>query len=291
MSAIVNLPITDWQMPVTAELQNQAIRSLEHGDVLAFPELSFAMSEAEQQFLSPSIIGKSKNVSFDINTDKLQGSSVDEEATVLLRHMMHRYAIFSKGLIDHLFPQYQKDLIQSRTSYRPLEVAGRKTSWRKDDTRLHVDSFPATPVQDKRILRVFTNVNPHGKTRSWRVGESFEKVAERFLPRISGPFWGVSSFLHTVGLTKSHRSPYDHYMLQMHDNMKADMDYQANVEYLAHEFPAGSTWMVFTDHVSHAAMAGQYMFEQTFYLPVAAMYDEHQAPQRILERLTEQTLL
>lgn len=50
MSAIVNLPITDWQMPVTAELQNQAIRSLEHGDVLAFPELSFAMSEAEQQF-------------------------------------------------------------------------------------------------------------------------------------------------------------------------------------------------------------------------------------------------
>jgi hypothetical protein len=33
------------------------------------------------------------------------------------------------------------------------------------------------------------------------------------------------------------------------------------------------------------------MFEQTFYLPVTAMHDETQAPQRILERLTEQTLL
>jgi hypothetical protein len=291
MSGIVNLPITDWQTPIAAELQNQAIRSLEQGDVLVFPELSFAMSETEQQFLSPLIIGKSKNVSFDINSDKLQGSSVDAEATVLLQHMMHRYAIFSKGLMDHLFPQYQQDLIQSRTSYRPLEIAGRTTSWRKDDTRLHVDSFPATPVQDKRILRVFTNVNPNGKPRSWRLGEPFEKVAERFLPQISSPFWGVSSFLNAVGLTKSPRSPYDHYMLQMHDNMKADMDYQSHVEYLAHEFPAGSTWIVFTDQVSHAAMAGQYVFEQTFYLPVTAMHDETQAPQRILERLTEQTLL
>lgn len=291
MSAITNLPITDWQQPFAVELQDQAIRSLEQGDVLVFPELSFEMNEAEKQFLSPSIIGKSKNVSFDINTGKLQGSSIDGEATVLLQQMMHRYALFSKGLMDHLFPQYQQDLIQSRTSYRPLEIAGRTTSWRKDDTRLHVDSFPATPVQDKRILRVFTNVNPTGKPRSWRLGEPFEKVAQRFLPQISSPVWGVSGFLNAVGLTKSLRSPYDHYMLQMHDNMKADMDYQANVEYLAHEFPAGSTWIVFTDHVSHAAMAGQYVFEQTFYLPVAAMHDENQAPQRILERMTQKALL
>lgn len=291
MSAITNLPITDWQQPFAEGLQNQAIRSLEHGDVLVFPNLSFEMNETEQQFLSPSIIGKSKNVSFDINSGKLQGSSVDKEATILLQQMMHRYAVFSKGLMDHLFPKYQQDLIQSRTSYRPLEIAGRTTSWRKDDTRLHVDSFPATPVQNKRILRVFTNVNPTGKPRSWRLGEPFEKVAERFLPKISGPSWGVSGFMNAVGLTKSLRSPYDHYMLEMHDSMKADMDYQANVEYLAHEFPAGSTWIVFTDHVSHAAMAGQYVFEQTFYLPVGAMHDEAQAPQRILERMTQQVLL
>lgn len=206
MSAIINLPITDWQQPFAAELQDQAIRALEQGDVLVLPNLSFEMSETESQFLSPSIIGKSKNVSFDINTNKLQGSSVDENATILLQQMMHRYAIFSKGLMDHLFPQYQQDLIQSRTSYRPLEIAGRTTSWRKDDTRLHVDSFPATPVQDKRILRVFTNVNPFGKPRSWRLGESFEKVAQRFLPNIADPVWGARGFLNTVGLTKSFRS-------------------------------------------------------------------------------------
>ena len=291
MSAIVNLPITDWQQPFSAELQDQAIQALEHGDVLVFPHLGFEMSEDEQQFLSPSIIGKSKNVSFDINNGKLQGSSVDENATVLLQQMMRRYAVFSKDLIVHLFPQYQQDLIQSRTSYRPLEVTGRATSWRKDDSRLHVDSFPATPVQDKRILRVFTNVNPVGKPRSWRLGEPFEKVAQRFLPHISGPAWGARGFMNAVGLTKSLRSAYDHYMLRMHDSMKADLEYQATADHLAYEFPAGSTWIVYTDHASHAAMGGQYMFEQTFYLPVSAMHDEQQAPQRILERMTQKTLL
>ena len=30
------------------------------------------------------------------------------------------------------------------TFFRPAEVAGRLTTWRKDDTRLHIDAFPAS---------------------------------------------------------------------------------------------------------------------------------------------------
>jgi hypothetical protein len=51
------------------------------------------------------------------------------------------------------------------------------------------------------------------------------------------------------------------------------------------DFPAGSTWLAFTDQVSHAAMAGQYQLEQTFLLPVAAMIEPDRSPLRILERL------
>ena len=51
------------------------------------------------------------------------------------------------------------------------------------------------------------------------------------------------------------------------------------------DFPAGSTWIAFTDQVSHAATAGQYQFEQTFVLPVEAMREPTQSPLRILERL------
>ena len=49
----------------------------------------------------------------------------------------------------------------ARASGPPRSPAVRRT-WRKDDTRLHVDSFPATPSGGRRILRVFSNVNPDG---------------------------------------------------------------------------------------------------------------------------------
>ena len=94
----------------------------------------------------------------------------------------------------------------------------------------------------------------------------------------------VSSLaLNWLGLTKSRRSAYDHYMLRLHDTMKADLDYQENAVQRQFDFPAVSTWITFTDKVSHAAMGGQYALEQTFYLPVDAMMDPEQSPLRMLE--------
>jgi hypothetical protein len=39
-----------------------------------------------------------------------------------------------------------------------------------------------------------------------------------------------------------------------------------------------------TDVISHAAMGGQVTFEQTFYLPIEAMFEPEQSPLRILEK-------
>jgi len=72
--------------------------------------------------------------------------------------------------------------------------------------------------------------------------------------------------------------------------MKADETYQRDVAQNAFSFPPGSTWIVYTDKVSHAATAGQHLFEQTFYLPVHAMADPAKAPLRILESLAGQPL-
>ena len=49
------------------------------------------------------------------------------------------------------------------------------------------------------------------------------------------------------------------------------------------EFPAGSTWMVYTDQVPHAAMSGKFMTEQTFIIPVEAMVTPERCPLRVLE--------
>ncbi len=79
-------------------------------------------------------------------------------------------------------------------------------------------------------------------------------------------------------------------MLSLHDRAKADATYQRDGILAEILFPARSTWIVFTDLVAHAAIAGQHALEQTFYLPVEAMRDPAAAPLRILEKLTRRRL-
>jgi hypothetical protein len=203
--------------------------------------------------------------------------------------MLKRYAGHAADLLKALCPTYGRHLTPGFTSFRPAEIAGRPTSWRHDDTRLHVDAFPSRPLQGLRILRVFTNVNPQ-TPRMWRVGETFEQVAAKFLPTIRPPLPGSSSLLYLLRVVKGRRTEYDHFMLGIHDRMKANQGYQSQVAQTELAIPPGTTWACFTDSVSHAAMSGQFAFEQTFYLPVNAMKDPERSPLRVLERLTGRTL-
>ena len=57
------------------------------------------------------------------------------------------------------------------------------------------------------------------------------------------------------------------------------------------ELPAHATWIVFTDAVGDAVLAGQHLLEQTFYLPVTAMHDEGKAPLRVLEHMRHHALV
>ena len=290
MTSFFDIDTTNWDASFAQSIQQQALHALEQGEILFFPRLNFPLTAAELPLLSSTMVGHSKNLSFDMASGIVRGG-VETGENGALKTMMARYATQTTALLSTLLPRYRDALLAARTSFRPTEIAGRVTSWRKDDTRLHVDSFPSSPVRDKRILRIFTNVNPHGQPRCWRLGEPFETVATKFLPSLPRPIWGSSALLHLCKITKSRRSAYDHYMLQLHDQMKTDLNYQAQARQIRHDFAPGSTWVVFTDQVSHAATAGQYLLEQTFYLPVSAMMDESKSPLRTLERLTGKTLV
>jgi hypothetical protein len=172
----------------------------------------------------------------------------------------------------------------------PHGAAGRAVSWRKDDTRLHVDAFPSRPNRGERILRVFCNVNPNGEDRVWRVGERFEPMARRLLPRVRTMVPGEALFLAALRVTKRRRSEYDHLMLGLHDAAKADRDYQASSPQREVRFAPGTTWICYSDQVMHAAAAGQFMLEQTTHLPQAALYDAAQSPIAVLARLTGRAL-
>jgi hypothetical protein len=291
MDRLCVLPAESWNTSIVPKTQCEALNKLEDGLVLYFPHLKFAMAAAEARFLSPTVLAQGgKNISYDTAADAVGGTSCIGDDRLALKNLMARYADSAGQFLQQLLPHYTCAIVPGRTSLRPAEIDGRPTSWRKDDTRLHVDSFPSQPTQGRRLLRVFCNVSPNGHPRTWRIGEPFPAVAEHFWKRVRHPIWGERRLLHLCHVTKSLRSQYDHYMLQLHDAMKADVDYQRAAPQITHDFPPGSTWICFTDQVSHAAMAGQHLLEQTFTLPADKQCDPAKAPVSVLERLAGRRL-
>jgi hypothetical protein len=290
MQALLTLPSAGWSGPYPTSVQDQAIHALEQGKVLFLPNLAFALDPHELEFLSPATVRNSKNVSYDPADGSAGGTGVAGIKLQELCALMGRFAASTRMLLNQLLPDYRASIRQARTSLRPVEVDGRKTSWRKDDSRLHVDSFPSMPTHGRRILRVFSNINPHGRPRVWRVGESFENVARRFWPTLKPPGRARDMLMYLLRVTRSLRSPYDSYMLQLHDRMKQDDDYQEHGNQVAQAFPPGSTWIVYTDQVPHAAMSGIHQLEQTFYVPVASLRNQATAPIQVLEGLARRKL-
>ena len=268
----------------------RAMDLIEHGHVLMLPDLAFDTGGAEDVMYAEISDEGVKNVSYNPATGELKGTPLEGERRERLKGVVARYSDWAEALVKALLPAYAASLQRGRTSFRP-RGADHNLSKRKDDRRLHLDAFPSQPVQGRRILRVFRNVNPAGEARHWRVGEPFADHAARFLPhtRPAPPGWGA--LMQALHVTKGRRTPYDALMLQLHDAAKEDDDYQANGPRWEVDFPAGATWMCFTDGVVHAALGGRYAFEQTFYLPVSAMGDPAASPVRTLERMTGRRLV
>jgi hypothetical protein len=289
MSAVVTLDLAGWRPEVSPEAQHAAANALEAGAVLVLPHVNFALHDDERRFLSPAWSdGRAKNISLDGTALKGAIGAAEDRAT--LAAMVARFAADAADLVTALFPRYAPYVKRARTSFRPQPAVGRDVSWRKDDSRLHVDAFPSRPTHGERILRVFTNINPVDD-RVWRVGEPFEAMAKAFLPRIRPQPPGAATALWLLQATKSRRTAYDHVMLGLHDRAKADLAYQRDCAQETVRFAPGTTWICFSDEVMHAAVSGQFMLEQTINLPLAALYDAATSPLRVLERLTGRPLV
>ena len=290
MNPIRHLDLTEWNPKIDEATSQDAIAALEGGMVICLPHLPFVLSEDEKRFLSEQWSDqKSKNISLRPQGG-LKGATGSESDLKALRSLIQRYADQATQLVSALFPDYVPNLVTANTSLRPIEVEGRVSSYRKDDKRLHVDAFPSNPTQGTRLLRVFNNVNPHGKPRVWRVGEPFKAMVAKYLPQAKTLFPGQAWLMHKLGITKRVRTPYDQLMLQLHDLVKADMDYQRNAPQQSVDFMPGTTWIVYSDQVLHAAMSGQYMMEQTFHLPPEALYKPETSPMKVLEAIKGQSL-
>lgn len=287
-SPIIELDLAAWDQ---ARPDAEWTRAVEAGKVLSFPRLAFEVQPDERALLREDMLApQSRNVSLGADgVLKGAGGSAQEQAQ--LAAMIGRFRGQAQGLVHALFPEYRDALRLAPTSFRPRCVETRQQSVRADDKRLHVDAFPSRPNYGERILRVFANINPDGAPRVWRVGADFETVARQFLPQARPYRLWQAKALNLLHVTKSLRSEYDHLMLQLHDLMKRDEDYQKAGEQWSVPFPAGGCWVCYSDQAVHAVMSGQYMMEQTLYLPPGREVHPEASPLQILTRLVGRPLV
>jgi hypothetical protein len=260
---------------------------LERDGVLILETDPFRLTDADFGLIDGQASdGRSKNWSFNPHTGDLDGV-VGGEGITGLKGILSRYVQWSQDLIAEFFPGYLKDIELGRTSLRTRSVQEEPPlSRRKDDRSLHLDAFTSQPVAGRRILRVFSNVDPSGAGREWAIADGgFEDFAQRFRHRARRLLPGEALLLEGLSLTKCRRTDYDQIMLGMHDAAKRDRTYQATAPRRLVSFPGGSTWLAFTDQTPHAAVSGQCALEQTFYVPVESLADPARSPLRILERL------
>ena len=281
---------------------------LEAGAILFFPQTPVPLGEADLAFLlGRRQTGSSlhKNIAYKPKTRTLTGlddgaDGAANGAAEQLRAIMHGYSDAVAAFLEELLEPYRGKLQRDYASFRPQEEQNRDLPLRRRNDLLHTDAFPTRPTRGARILRFFNNIHP-ARTRSWVVGEPFRQLVPRFAPgriapRTDGAATRAAKAAGTaLGLGKAFpalkRTPYDDFMMRFHNFLKEDAAWQQGAAKEALEFPPGSSWMVFTDTVPHAVLAGQYALEQTFLLNRSAETEPAHAPLTILEGIAGAALV
>jgi hypothetical protein len=268
---------------------------LEEGRILFFPRTPFALPDEDRAVLlrqRQSGAGYHKNIAYRPAQDRVTGAAGRRSEADGLRRVLRDYSRSVVAFTAGVLPAYAARWRVDFASFRSEEEAGRGLSLRSRNDLVHVDAFPTRPTRGDRILRVFTNVNPQAP-RVWKSGGTFEDLAARFATssglleraRREGPGGAVRRLARAAGLPVALRSPYDRFMLSFHHFLKENHAFQDEGGKTTLSFPAGSTWMVFTDMVSHAVLGGRYALEQTFIVSRQSLALPEKAPIAILERI------
>jgi hypothetical protein len=294
------------QLPAT-EAQGRAwCERLEAGEILYFPRTPIAIPQSDLAFLlgqQQTDSSLHKNIAYKPNLDKLSGvdtKTADAAAVARLQGVMREYSRAVVEFLTGFLSPYRAQWRLDYASFRPQEEEGRDLALRKRNDLLHTDAFPTRPTQGARILRFFNNIHP-SRTRDWVVGDPFAELAPEFVPgqivphpdtAASRTFKGVGRALGLGAAAPAlNRSPYDDFMMRFHNFLKENARFQAEGARHPFEFPAGSSWMVYTDTVPHAVLAGQYALEQTLLVSPEALVAPESSPLKVLERIAGTALV
>ncbi len=269
---------------------------LEAGNILFFPCPPFEIPQNNRDFLLGRTQTSSafhKNIAYRPAEDRITGldKSDSAEASRLLA-IMRSYSQASAQFLAHLLSPYAGKWKLDFASFRPLEERGRPARLHARNDLPHFDSFPTRPTNGDRILRFFSNISP-SQNRVWATSKTFEAIGPDFARKIGLPAalsqnplrGGLRALAKAIPFLGKRRSPYDEFMHRCHNAMKEDAEFREHCVKVRWEFPPGSSWMVFTDCVSHAVLEGQYALEQTFLISRHAMVEPERSPIAVLERM------
>ena len=302
--SLITIPVEsllDGKRPPSESQAKEWCAQLESGDILFFPRTPIDINPNDLQFLlgqQQTDSSLHKNIAYKPALDTLSGvdpNTADAATLDRLHSIMRWYSAAVAAFLGEFLTPYHQRWKLDYASFRPQEEQGRDLALRKRNDLLHTDAFPTRPTHGARILRFFNNIHP-SRTRDWVVGEPFPTLVKQFAPtQIPLPSAdnavskAAKSFARGLGLTAAipslKRSPYDDFMMRFHNFLKENETYQANGVKQPWQFPSGSSWMVYTDTVPHAVLAGQYALEQTFLVAPEAMVNPQASPLAVLEEM------
>ncbi len=289
------------------ELVRTWIARLEAGEVIYFPQTPVPVPQEDVAFLLGQHQTDSrlhKNIAYKPGIDRLSGvddKSADQAGVDRMHEVMRRYSQSVTEFLALFLAPYEQRWTLDYASYRPIEEQGRDLATRRRNDLLHTDAFPTRPTRGARILRFFHNIHP-SRTRDWVLGEPFARVVGEFVPgklavpQADGALAGAGKKLAgAVGLgalvPQWKRTRYDAFMMDLHNTMKEDERFQRECRKESFQFPAGSSWMVYTETVPHSVQAGQYALEQTFLVRPEATVTPESSPLAILEKMAGERLV
>jgi hypothetical protein len=288
--------------PPTPEQARTWCAWLETGSVLYFPQTPVPIADDDLHFLLGQFQTESrlhKNIAYKPARDEISGINAKTVTDATLEHLraiMRRYSASVVGFLTTFLAPYGQRWQLDYASCRPVEEAGRDMPLHRRNDLLHTDAFPTRPTRGRRILRFFHNIHP-SRTRDWALGEPFSCIVQKFapgrlhLPQPDGATARLGKRLaDATGLAmlvpQWKRTPYDEFMMRLHNAMKEDEKFQHSCAREYFQFAPGSSWMVYTDTVPHAVVAGQFALEQTVLVDPAAMVAPESAPLAVLEKMS-----
>ena len=250
---------------------------LERGELILFPHCPFALpTEADIAFLQQQRLRRwtHKNISYNPITQRVTGyQRTSREQKRQFRRIMGDFSRACVEWAEQVFPRYRSGCLADRASYRSEEEATRRLRHSARNDLLHIDAFPNRPSQGRRILRLYVNINPT-EPRVWVTSDGLPQLVDRYgsllgLPdrpsSTSLPGWR-ERLLRWMWPGYVSRSPYDSFLLHLHDFLKTSDDFQERSRKRLWSFPPGSMWILYTDARAHAELRGQYALEHSFFV-------------------------